>query len=148
MSRADSESYRNWYKKWYAENRERLIQASKERRLADPQAIKNYNKSYYEKHKEKLQEYRRTYKKQYYEQNREHILKRDAESKKKREAKKEKSPKSPDARKLPRDYKPTSEPQPFGMPIAYHQRQKLLEICSQGFLEEEPKENPFHMTFL
>lgn len=149
MSRADSESYKIWYKEWYANNRERIIEASRERRLADPEAQKAYNREYYQRNKDKIQEYNRTKKREYYLKNREHILKRDSESKKKRRAKKksEKQEKSPDARKLPRDYLPTSETQPFGMPFAFHQRKKLLEICHQGFLEEPPKENPFRMTF-
>jgi hypothetical protein len=150
MPIADSESYKIWYKEWYTNNRERIIEANRERRLADPEAQKAYNREYYQRNKDKIQEYNRLKKREYYHKNREHILKRDSESKKKRLAKKksEKQEKSPDARKLPREYLPTSEPQAFGMPFAWHQRKKLLELCPLGFLEEQPKENPFHMTFL
>ena len=34
-----------------------------------------------------------------------------------------------------------------GWLLKAHQRDKLLAICHKGFLEEAPKENPFHVSF-
>ena len=152
MPRADSETYRLWYREWYERNREKLIEAARKRRLNDPDASKTYNREYYQLHKDKIQEYNRLKKREYYQKRGDVLRERDREAKLKKRAERrearEKAKASPDARKLPREYLPTSEPQPCGMPFAFPQRKKLLETCPSGFLEEQPKENPFHMTFL
>ena len=119
-----------WQLNYYAENRERILQAAKERREKDPEAVKAYNKSYYQTHKERYQ------------------VNKTA---RKARAITKKTPqplsKPPDARKLPKSYVTTKElPDVFGLPDDFEKRKRLLAVCHQGFFQKSV-ENPFHMTF-
>lgn len=147
-----SEAYRVWYKKWYAENREAIIERAKQQRLADPEKQKEYNREYYKRNVDKIREYNRERKKKYYAEHKKELNAKLTECRrKKREEQKSKEPPAgpkPDKRKLPREFEPKeTTPEPFGMPFAHHQRKRLLEICHQGFLQEQPKENPFFVQF-
>lgn len=144
-----SEAYKAWYIEYYQINRQKIIDAARNRRLADPEAAKNYNKEYYQQHKDSIQAYNRQKKREYYKVNGDHIRERDRLAKAlmraQKKAKKTEEDESPDARKLPRDYLPTERL--FGVPEPFHQRKRLLEVCHQGFLELPVKANPFAMTF-
>lgn len=148
-----SEAYKVWYKKWYAENREKIIERSKQQRLANPEKQKEYNKDYYKRHVDKIRKYNRERKKKYYADHKEELNAKLTENRrKKREEEKAKKPPvdpEPDKRKLPREYEPKTPEveEPFGMPFAHHQRKKLLEMCPLGFYQRPPSENPFVLTF-
>jgi hypothetical protein len=110
MSR-QSDAYKAWYIEYYQINRQKIIEAARNRRLADPEAAKSYNREYYQQHKENIQSYNRQKKREYYKVNGDKIRERDRLAKAfkrvAKKAKKAEEDESPDARKLPRDYLPT-----------------------------------------
>jgi len=143
MPRADSETYRLWYKEWYQRNRKKLIENARNRRLNDPEALKNYNTEYYKVNREEILEKRAA------ARGRSRKVPKPLRNPLPIPKPQEQREESPDKRKLPRpEYLPrATEELPFGFPEEAHKRKKLLEICPQGFLEEPVRGNPFFMSF-
>lgn len=146
----NEEAYREWYNAWYAANRERINERRRQNRDKIAEYMREYNKKYYERNKARQQELSRLRAQKCYEKNHDKIRQADNERKRIKRAKEKEAKvksKSPDKRRLPKDYLTAKEEVIFGIPQQHHKKKKLLETCPQGFFQVEQSENPFRLVF-